>query len=59
MKTYKETKAVVKELVLTVGIENILNLHITPLYAAGHSVANVQSAMNYFRYSPQAAKYRA
>ena len=58
MKTYKETKAAVKEIVLTLGIENILNMHITPLYNTGHSVANVQSAMNYFRYSPQAAKYR-
>ena len=58
MKTYKETKQAVKELILEVGIENILTMHIAPLYDEGHSVANVQSAMNYFRYSPQAKKYR-
>ena len=58
MKGYKETKQEVKKLVLEHGIDNILNMHITPLYDSGHSVMNVQNAMNYFRYSPQAAKYR-
>ena len=58
MKTYKETKQAVKELVLELGIDNILNMHITPLYDAGHGVTNVQNAMSYFKYSPQAKKYR-
>ena len=58
MKTYKETKQAVKELVITLGLDNILNMHITPLYAAGHNVTNVENALDYFRYSPQAKKYR-
>lgn len=58
MKTYKETKAAFKELVLRVGLKNILNKHLVELYNAGHGVANVQNAMSYFTYSPQTAKYR-
>lgn len=58
MKTYKETKAEVKKLVEAIGINNLLNMHITPLYEAGHSGTNIQNALSYFRYPPQAAKYR-
>ena len=57
-KTYKETKAAVKELVISLGLGNILNMHLVALYEQGHGVANVQNAMSYFQYSPQAAKYR-
>lgn len=57
-KTYKETKAAVKELVERVGLNNILNKHLVELRDLGHGMTNIQNAMNYFRYSPQAAKYR-
>ena len=59
MKTYKETKEAVKNLVIELGIKNILNMHITPLYEQGHDFTNVDNALDYFRYSPKAAKYRA
>lgn len=58
MKTYRETRAAVKNLVLTVGLDNILGKHLTELYAQGHNVTKVQNAISYFRYSPQTAKYR-
>ena len=57
-KTYKETKAAVKELVTSGGLNNILNMHLVALYEQGHNSGNVQNALSYFRYSPQAAKYR-
>lgn len=58
MKTYKETKAEVKKLVETIGLDNLLNMSIIPLLDAGHSGANIQNAISYFCYSPRAAKYR-
>ena len=58
MKTYKETKQAVKELVLAYGLEGILGQHITELYNGGHNGTNIQNAIGFFQYSPQAAKYR-
>jgi hypothetical protein len=58
MKTYKETKQAVKELVLTHGLDGILGQHIVQLYKDGHNGTNIQNAVNYFEFSPQAAKYR-
>lgn len=58
MKTYKETKQAVKELVLTQGLDGILGQHLVTLYGSGHNVTNVQNAISYFEFSPQAAKYR-
>lgn len=58
MKTYKETKQAIRALVLTHGLEGILGQHIVALYDAGHNGTNVQNALNFFQYSPQAAKYR-
>lgn len=58
MKTYKETKEAFKQLVLTVGINNILCAHHNQLNAEGHTYNNIFKAHNYFLYSPQAAKYR-
>lgn len=58
MKTYKESKAEVKKLVETIGLNNILNKHILSLVHAGHDSLNVKNAINYFRFSPRAAKYR-
>lgn len=59
MKNYKETKAAVKQLVLSKGLNNILGGDLVRLYDQGHNVTNVQNAISYFRYSPQTAKYRA
>lgn len=53
MKTYKESKAEVKKLVETIGLNNILNEHILSLIHAGHDSLNVKNAINYFRFSPQ------
>ena len=58
MKTYKETKQAIKELILAHGLDGIQGQHIVVLYRDGHTGTNVQNAMSYFRYSPQAAKYR-
>ena len=59
MKTYKETKAAVKELVLAKGLENITNPDQTSLCEQGHNVTNIINAIDYFKYSPQAVRYRS
>lgn len=58
MKTYKETKQAVKELILEVGVDGVYNYHINELDEQGHNFTNIQNALDYFRYSPQAKKYR-
>lgn len=58
MKSYKETKEAVKQLVLAKGLKNILGGDLAKLSEQGHNVTNVQNALSYFSYSPQAAKYR-
>ncbi len=58
MKTYKETKAEIKNLVIEHGANGICNYHLNELVDQGHNVTNLQNAIDYFRYSPQAAKYR-
>jgi hypothetical protein len=58
MKTYKETKQAVKELILAHGLDGLLGQHIISLYNEGHTGTNVQNAISFFQYSPQAAKYR-
>ena len=58
MKTYKETKQAVKALVLEHGLHGILGQHLVELYDAGHNGTNIQNALSFFQYSPQAAKYR-
>ena len=57
-KTYKETKAEIKKLVLQFGVHGILNQHLNTLVDQGHTGTNLQNAMHYFQYSPQTAKYR-
>ena len=59
MKSYKETKAEIKKLVEKHGLNGIYNYHLNELRAQGHDTVNMQNALNYFQYSPQAAKYRA
>ena len=58
MKTYKETKAEIKKLVIQFGINGVTGYHIVDLMDQGHNVTNLQNAMSYFKYSPQTAKYR-
>lgn len=58
MKTYKETKAEIKNLVIQHGVDGITGYHIVALLDQGHNGTNLQNAMDYFRYSPVAAKYR-
>lgn len=58
MKTYKETKAEVKKLVAEFGINGIYNYHLNALREQGHTGGNLQNAMNFFQFSPKAAKYR-
>ena len=58
MKTYKETKAEIKKLVVQFGLAGITGYHLNALYDQGHNGTNLQNAMNYFQFSPQAAKYR-
>jgi len=56
--TYLETRKAVKNLILTVGVNGVYNYHINELVDQGHNSTNVQNALSYFRYSPQAKKYR-
>lgn len=58
MKTYKETKAEIKKLVLQFGVDGISGHSIVDLLDNGHNGTNIQNAISYFRFSPQATKYR-
>lgn len=58
MKTYKETKAAIKKLVIEFGLDNITGYQLNDLNAEGHTYHNMQNAISYFKYSPQTAKYR-
>lgn len=58
MKTYKETKAEIKKLVLQFGVHGIYNHHLNTLVDQGHTGTNLQNAISFFQYSPKAAKYR-
>lgn len=58
MKTYKETRNAIKELVLTVGLNGIYNYHLNELHQHGHEYLNMQKAINYFTFSPATARYR-
>ena len=58
MKTYKETKAEIKKLVVQFGVDGITGYHIVDLYNRGHNGTNIQNAINYFQFSPQTIKYR-
>lgn len=56
--TYIQTRKAVKQLILTVGIDNLKNYHKNELIDQGHDSRDIANAINYFRHSPQAAKYR-
>lgn len=56
--TTQEVKQEVKRLVITKGLANINGYDFTALVNRGATGTQVQNAINYFRFSPQAAKYR-
>lgn len=58
MKTYKETKSEIKKLVIANGLDNITSYDIVALLNDGHNGTNIQNAIDFFRFSPTAAKYR-
>lgn len=58
MKSYKETKEAVKQLIVKYGIKSILCGDFVELYKQGHTATNVQNAYSYFQFSPKAEKYR-
>jgi hypothetical protein len=54
-----EVRKEIKNLIITKGINNIINADLNEIKArTGASVIQLQNAMNYFRFSPQTAKYR-
>lgn len=55
---YPQTRKAVKALILEVGIDGIYNHHINALTEQGHDSVQIHRAIDYFRYSPQTAKYR-
>ena len=58
MKTYKETKSEIKKLVIANGLDTITGYDIVALLNDGHNGTNIQNAIDFFRFSPTAAKYR-
>ena len=58
MKTYKETKSEIKKLVIDNGLAYITGNDIVALLNDGHNGTNIQNAINFFQFSPTAAKYR-
>jgi hypothetical protein len=58
MKTYKETKSEIKKLVIANGLDNITGYDIVALLNDGHNGTNIQNAIDFFRFSPKASKYR-
>lgn len=58
MKTYKETKSEIKKLVIANGLDNITGYDIVDLLNDVHNGTNIQNAINFFKFSPTAAKYR-
>ena len=58
MKTYKETKAEIKNLVVKHGLDGITGYHILGLQATGHTGTNIQNAIDYFQFSPRTSCYR-
>lgn len=58
MKTYKETKAEIKDLVVKYGLDGITGRHIRGLLEKGHTGTNIQNAIDYFQFSRRTSCYR-
>lgn len=57
--TTKEVRNEIRMLVIAKGLDNILNADLNEIHdRTGATYTQMQNAMSYFRYSPQAAKYR-
>ena len=57
--TTKEIRAEIKKLVISKGLDNILNADLNEIHdRTGVSYCDMQNAISYFRYSKQTAKYR-
>ena len=57
--TNMEVRKEIKALVIKKGLENIINADLNEINArTGARYIQMQNALNYFTYSPQAAKYR-
>lgn len=57
--TQKEVRQEIKNLVVTIGLNNILNKHLNEIQArTGATSTQLQNALNYFQFSTQTKKYR-
>ena len=57
--TYRQVKNEIKKLVIEKGLNNIYNRDLNEIHhRTGASYSDMDNALNYFRCSPQAAKYR-
>lgn len=57
--TTKESREEIKRLVISKGIDNILNADLNEIHnRTGISYCEMQNAISYFRFSKQTAKYR-
>lgn len=55
----KEIREEIKRLVISKGLDNILNADLNEINArTGASYCEMQNAISYFKYSKQTAKYR-
>lgn len=57
--TYRQVKNEIKKLVVEKGLNNIYNRDLNEIHhRTGASYSDMDNALNYFRFSSQAAKYR-
>lgn len=57
--TTKEVRKEIRNLVITKGLNNIINADLNEIHErTGATYTQMQNAINYFHFSPQAAKYR-
>ena len=58
--TTMQVRAEIKKLVISKGLQNILNADLNEIHErTGAGYCQMQNALSYFQYSPQAAKYRS
>ena len=57
--TAYEVREEIKALVISKGLDNIIGADLNEIHdRTGATYGQMQNAINYFNYSPQAAKYR-
>jgi len=57
--TAYEVRKEIKALVISKGLDNIIGADLNEIHdRTGATYGQMQNAINYFNYSPQAAKYR-